>query len=396
MMTATDIFRISIRMLQTNILRSLLTVLGIGVAISFIVILIGLGYGVQSITIGSIVESKSLLSLDVQPSDAVGAVPITPDTVKSFEAMPGVADLSPVVTSDGEVVVSGKRASVVVNAVRPEYLEMEGVSLLQGRLFEAAKPEIVISKQALDLIGLDERSLGETIALSYTETDTTGQSTQIDGLTIVGIAEASVPPTVYFPVAAYAEHLGEGKTVIYDGAKVVGESRNAVVQLRSDIVSKGYVVDSLIDTLDQATMIFRWVTIGLGVFGMIALVVAAIGMFNTLTIALLERTHDIGIMKAIGVSDKSVKELFLAEAMLIGLSGGIVGVALGTLTARFIEIGLNVLASYYNANSIHLFRYPVGFLVAMIIFPILLAVLTGLYPSNRAAKLNPLQALRYE
>jgi putative ABC transport system permease protein len=132
------------------------------------------------------------------------------------------------------------------------------------------------------------------------------------------------------------------------------------------------------------------------VFGLIALIVAAIGMFNTLTITLLERTREIGILKALGITDKAIRRLFLTESAMIGLLGGIAGILLGLLTDLIISRIFGALASIYQGGNVQLFQYPHYFLLSMVLYPTLLALVTGLYPANRAAKLSSLDALRYE
>jgi len=119
-------------------------------------------------------------------------------------------------------------------------------------------------------------------------------------------------------------------------------------------------------------------------------------MLNTLTITLLERTREIGIMKAIGITNKDIKRLFLAESVLLGIMGGLVGVGSGLAVDELANELLNFFSHRYGGNPLELFRYPSWFLTTMIIYPAILGALTGLYPAIRASRLNPLRALRYE
>jgi len=148
-----DIFRIAIRMLTVNFLRTLLTALGIATAISLIVVLTGLGYGVQGITIGSIVQSKSLLSMTVSaPADSGTA--LDNDTFEAIKSLSEVQDISPIFATDGQVVFNNKLVSNTVNAATSNFLGMEGIHLSQGSNFHDDKAEIVISPQTLDLLGV--------------------------------------------------------------------------------------------------------------------------------------------------------------------------------------------------------------------------------------------------
>lgn len=378
-------------MLRTNGLRSLLTVLGIGVAISLIVVLIGIGYGLQNITIGSIVESKALLSLDIQPPPN-DAIPLTEETVKMVKELPSIKDATPVIATAGEVRIDNKLAAVAVVAANPEFLEMEGIELRSGEVFAESAPEIIITPQVLELLDLSDAGIvGAPARLTYTNPNNESESKALDKVTIVGIAPTDTA-VVYVP---YKLMAGE-EQIKFSLIKAVAQDREGLVKARDALVTKGLLVETLLETLDQARTVFRWVTIGLTVFGTIALVVAAIGMFNTLTISLMERTREIGIMKAIGVTNTSVRKLFLAEAAIIGLLGGLSGVLIGLALDDILELIVNQIAVRYGGVSLVLFQYPRYFLLSMVLYPVVLAVVTGLYPALRASKLNPLRALRYE
>lgn len=389
-----DIFRISARMLRTNSLRSLLTILGIGVAISLIVSLIGLGYGLQNITIGSIVESKTLLSIDVTPINQESPQ-LTQQIADEIKTIPGIKDVTPVVTTTGEITLNNQLASIAVNAAQPPYLEMEGVAITDGNVFTEGATEIVVSPPVLELLDLSPAGIvGATANLSYTDPNNNNISKKLDNLTIVGVSDAK-SASIYLPYSLLAKS-GADTPVKMSLIKATANDRDSLVSARDAIQAKGFVAETLVDTLDQARTVFRWVTFGLALFGTIALVVAAIGMFNTLTISLLERTREIGIMKAIGVTDKTVHKLFLTEAGLIGFMGGLSGIGIGLVLDKLLGLLLNQIAVRYGGVELTLFQYPTGFLLSMVVYPIILALVTGFYPAIRAARLNPLNALRYE
>ena len=130
----------------------------------------------------------------------------------------------------------------------------------------------------------------------------------------------------------------------------------------------GFSVSALSDTVEQANKIFRAIQIVLALFGFGALIVAVIGMVNTMTITLLERINEIGIMKVIGASDKDVKKLFLTESVIIGTLGGMSGLAVGFLGAKLFNLGVNILAQTLGGESINLFAFPIWFLTTIIVF----------------------------
>ncbi len=132
----------------------------------------------------------------------------------------------------------------------------------------------------------------------------------------------------------------------------------------------------------------------LALFGGIALVVSAIGMFNTMTVTLLERTKEIGIMRTIGGSPLKIKVMFLMESVLMGSLGGLVGIAIGVGGGLTINFLLSALATRMGGVAMALFRFPLGFLLFIAIFSMIMGYVTGLFPSKRAGSLNPLDAIR--
>ncbi len=153
---------------------------------------------------------------------------------------------------------------------------------------------------------------------------------------------------------------------------------------------------ALSKTVEQASKIFQGIQATLAVFGGIALVVSAIGMFNTMTVTLLERTKEIGIMRTIGASPKDIKWLFVSESIVVGFLGGLSGIAMGVTLGFVVNIMLNIAASQFGGQSVSLFSFPLGFLLFIAIFSAAVGYLTGIFPARRASQLNPLDAIRYE
>jgi len=166
--------------------------------------------------------------------------------------------------------------------------------------------------------------------------------------------------------------------------------------VREQLLTHGLLVSALSETVDQARKVFNIVRLILGLFGIITLVVSAIGMLNTMTIALLERTQEVGIMKAIGASDFDIWKLFLAEAMIMGFFGGVGGIAMGYLSANLFNLGINALAKAFGGQSLNFFQTPSWFVLTIVMFSVTVGMITGLWPARRASRLDPLDALKYK
>jgi len=169
------------------------------------------------------------------------------------------------------------------------------------------------------------------------------------------------------------------------------------VQVVEDAIKKmGFTTFSLLDASQSLRTFFKVLDLFLLIFGSLALAVASIGIVNTLVMAILERRREIGIMKAIGASDGDVKKLFFAEAGAMGILGGIAGVGLGWAIGRIINFATNIYLRRESLTPDTFWSVPWWLVVLAIGFSLLVSLVSGLYPAGRAAKLDPVQALRYE
>ena len=158
----------------------------------------------------------------------------------------------------------------------------------------------------------------------------------------------------------------------------------------------GLTAFSVDDALRGAKNAFILLDIFLSLIGSIALAVSSLGIVNTMVMSILERTREIGIMKAIGASDDDIRRIFLIEASVIGLFGGIAGIALGWLVGQIINFGANIYLRSQGGTPGTLFSLPPWLIAASIGFSILVSLVAGSYPAGRAARLDPIRALRHD
>ncbi len=158
----------------------------------------------------------------------------------------------------------------------------------------------------------------------------------------------------------------------------------------------GFSTAVLADTVDQANQVFRIFQFILALFGVAALVVAIIGMVNTMTISLLERVHEIGIMKIFGITTSDIKKLFYLESTIVGFLGGLSGLTMGYILSLLFNLAIALLAKSLGGNPVNLFSYPTWFIFSILIFSSMVGFLIGFSPAKTAAKLDPLKALNYK
>ena len=153
-------------------------------------------------------------------------------------------------------------------------------------------------------------------------------------------------------------HLGIEE---FERIQVRVDNSNSLAIVEAELIKAGYRVTALSKTVEQASKIFQGVQIVLATFGGIALMVSAIGMFNTMTVTLLERTKEIGIMRTIGASPSDIKWLFVSESIVVGFLGGVSGIVMGVALGLIINLMLNIAAGQFGGQSVRLFSFPINF-----------------------------------
>ena len=173
-------------------------------------------------------------------------------------------------------------------------------------------------------------------------------------------------------------------------------SARSTQDVEDQIKKMGFSAFSMNDALQGAKRAFIILDIVLSVIGSIALAVSSLGIMNTMVMSILERTREIGIMKAIGGSDGDIRRILLIEASAIGFFGGLTVVVLGWLVGRIINLGANIYIEQQGGTPGNLFSLPLWLIGGAIGFSIVVSLLAGSYPAGRAARLDPIQALRHD
>jgi putative ABC transport system permease protein len=400
-----DNIKLATRNFKTRKLRTFLTILGISVGIGTILFLVSLGYGLQKILIERLANSDTLLTLDASSTNST-IIKIDDALVKDIGGISEVDQISPHKSILSELKIGDISSNVSFLAVNNSFFRLSGTNLLKGEAFSDDKDDkIIISSGSIKSLGIDDpdAAIGKEVSLTLIipqntsdvakELNSENTLVPLDAkFTISGIVDDDTSSTGFLPIG----WVDSSVAPYFDGLKVKVANQSNLDPVRSAIVDKGLVVSSLSDTVDQANKIFNVVQIVLALFGIIALVVSAIGMFNTMTIALLERTSEIGIMKSLGASNREIQLLFLTESILIGLLGGAGGIIIGKIATWGFDYGFYLLAKSFGGQTINIFYTPGWFIFFVIVFSSVIGFITGIYPARRASRLNALTALRYK
>lgn len=404
-MLVADLARLSTRNFKTNPLRTWLTILGMGVGTGAVVVLVGLGFGLQQIILEQIVFGETLLSLGVSSTGAQNLA-LTDDTVRQFEQDDNILDASPLARFPALVTYKGLTGNVFLQGADPAYLRYAGITATEGEVFTEEDAgntnDIMLSPAVLKLFGIEDEEvedfIGEKVKfrILVPADDGTDDINEIfidKEYTVRGITKEEGVLNALMMMPELRNHIGIEE---YERIQVRVISNEALPIVEEGLIASGYRVSALSKTVEQASKIFQGVQAVLGVFGGIALVVSAIGMFNTMTVTLLERTKEIGIMRTIGAAPTDIKYLFVSESIMVGFLGGITGIVMGVTLGLSINLLLNIVAGQFGGQSVSLFAFPLDFLTFIALFSAAVGYLTGIFPAKRAATLNPLDAIRYE
>ncbi|HEX8994342.1 MAG TPA: FtsX-like permease family protein, partial [Candidatus Paceibacterota bacterium] len=362
--------------------------------ISTVVFLVSLGYGLQYILIGKLITTQdSLITLSASYPTESG-FSISSSTIESIKQLPNVAETSAVAEYSGQIAIGDKNGLLpTIQADELNEFRLSGDSPDIGTPLRENHDDIVLSNQALQLIGLpaDASTLGKTVTIQVyvPQPDGTIQTVAIPKqFTVSGImSDSQELPIAIIPASDMPVPIGAYKQVYVkanDAATLTG--------LRDKLVNQGFIISANIDLVTQAQKITNVITIILTVFGLAALVVSAIGMFNTMLIGFIERTYEVGVMKAIGATDNNVQDLFLMESAVIGLLGGGGGILIGLSIGKIVNMILNFVSSQMGGKSFNLFILPLWFGMVVFVMSIGIGVISGFLPARRAAKLSPRMA----
>jgi ABC-type antimicrobial peptide transport system permease subunit len=453
-MKAGDLGELALRNLREAVLRNSLTTLGVAVGVASLVAMLSLGVGLQELATRRLSNSglfdtvivTARRNMQGMRRPAANPVPAKPeralddDARSEFARLPNVLEVYPQMRFPTEVRYNGNPYSTIVAGVPDSARGNGSYDGIQGSFFSGpnADEAILQIEFAKDLSEQTSTLIGKELVVRYAERQAlapqngTGNGSGADAmdggaggfsivprekkLRIVGIVETEpaagfggfgsgrllIPLEVASALrAAQVNDLREavrataGKPA-YASLTVRAKSPALVEAIETAIKSMGFGTFSLLDATRNLRLFFTIFDLLLAIFGSLALAVATLGIINTLVMAILERRREIGILKALGAADRDVKELFFVEAGVMGLFGGVLGVGFGWFIGRALTWGTNIYLHRQNLPSAHVFSVPWWLVLGAIVFAVVVSLAAGLYPATRAARLNPVEALRYE
>lgn len=395
--------------LSANKTRSSLTILGIVIGIGSVIALVSIGQGAQS-SIQSSIQSLGSNLLIITPgapraaggfgvsAGRGGAKTLTQDDADALlSGVSGVAAVASELSGRYQVTAKGTNTNTTVDGVSASYPSVRNLSVAEGDfIFDTqvqsyAKVAVIGPTTRDDLFGEGAEGVGETIRIK-------GIEFKVVGVTVPkgGSGFNNADDMIYIPVTSAERYLSGSQYLTT--IDVQAQEASAMTQVQNDITSlllarhkisdptaADFSVLNQADILSSASSITTTLTYLLGAIAGISLLVGGIGIMNMMLTTVTERTKEIGLRKAIGAKNADISFQFLAEAVALTVIGGIIGIALGAL------VSLGVGATGLVKTSVSWEAVLLSFGVSAAI-----GIIFGYYPARQAARMNPIEALRYE
>lgn len=392
-------FRLLLYMSWQNIiskkLRSWLTVMGIIVGIGSIAFLVSFGLGLQKIVTDNVVGDNSIRSIEITtPNSKI--IKLDPKSVDKIRLFPHIDKLGVAYSFPASVNLKGGGIDSIIYGVDSNFQEMTSLNLIEGRVLKTDDVNsVVVSTATLKAIGINDnkkainQTVEITVPLQYADPKLADLK---DRFKIIGIIDSGQDNEIFTTNGVFDSQ----NVPVYKQVKVIADDTANIPTLRKQIESAGFQTSSPIDTLEQINQLFKFFNFILAGFGAIGIIVALLGMFNTLTISLLERTKEIGLMVTLGGRRRDMRRLFMLEASILSVIGALMGVLLSVIGGKIVNVVVNHNASARVNETFDIFSTPSWLVLILVAFMLVVGLLVAFFPAKRAERINPIDALRRE
>ena len=434
-----DLILMGVKNLWRRKLRTFLTVLGVIIGTSSIIVMLSLGFGLSQAFEDQVAQWGDLTTINVHqrwndpsmPTPGGGKdVKLDDAAVASFKLLPHVTAVSPTLETYGTIINGRYIAGIPIKGIDPDTMEEFGFDIGEGRLLDNKDDMTIIfgSDMAHNFydpkarvwreitVNLMKDRMTLTLDPSYGYNDPNMDKINYPEykIKVAGVlAEGQnwehsygvwMPLTQVQKLIKEKEKLekirpqpGQNSSSVYQQINVKVDDMKNVADVQTTIKDMGHEAYSLNDQLESMKGTAGVIQLVLGGIGAISLLVAAIGITNTMVMSIYERTREIGIMKVIGASINDIKKLFLFESALIGVLGGMIGISFSFLLSYIVNKFSYIFGNFFGTGGeTKISIIPFWLVLAALLFSALIGIISGYYPARRAMNLSAIEAIRTE
>jgi len=422
-MKASDILELGWDNLRQSRLRTALTTVGVAIGVAALVGMVSVGAGLQDNLNARLLKVGFFRTIQVFPQGE-GRIsrqppkPLDETALVAIRQIPGVQRVDPDVRLPVRIEMNDKVSSFLIVALpgeaRDEAIFQE---MKLGKFFSSeSAAEVILSTQVARDLGFNRPSdlIGQTVPVKLGQRRgmRAGIMPEMPDLSlevkVVGLVDRERTVFGNFGSQGYLpfqiaqaqqkkilESLPMAGMFLSTATARLKDSRD-LERVEKSISDMGFRTMSIASAITQLRKVFLVVDLLLAFVGSIGLTIACLGITNTMVMAVLERTREIGVMKAVGAEDSDIRRLFLAESAVIGAVGGVLGLVFAWILGRLVNAGANVYFQSQGFQPENLFVIPLWLIAASLVFSVLVSVGAGLYPASRAARIDPTRALRHD
>jgi putative ABC transport system permease protein len=406
--------KMGLNMLVHSKLRSWLTIIGIVIGIGSVVGILSLGDAMQEqvqsrlaemdLTLITISPGYTRASSNMPgpggggPGGTTTDVELTDDDIDALQGLDGIEYIAGQISGSEPVIYAAQNATMTITGVDPQVWQyMTSLETQSGRLLEPSDKYVAVIGSGI-ASGTYDQDIGVNQVITIN-----GKSVRVVGILS---EEGSGDRAIYMPIDSAVNLIDDAEDGVYDTITVKAKSEDLVDGLMEDIVDKlmisrhinkeedqDFTVSASKSMAESVTEMTSSMTLFLGAIAAVSLLVGAVGIANTMFTSVLEKTKEIGTMKAIGAKNRDILMIFLFNSAMVGLVGGILGVILGAFVSTlFPYLGMTMMG---GGSSSGLYLAP-DLMAFGLILAVGIGVASGVVPAYRASKLKPVDALRYE
>jgi len=394
------ILRLAIKNLLGRKLRTFLTIIGVSISVGFVCLLMAFSNGMQRAATDQIANGDTLKNIDVTGGSS-RLVELSSNTIDDISNFSEVDKVYPQIALAGDAQIGGSKADGVIYGTNNDLLNKIKPNMISGTLYGAdASDSVVLNATLARKLTSDEPEtlIGQVIDMRlvlradlFTNKEITEQIKPIKA-TVTGITDDGKTPYAFVPLKVVTG-LGVDR---YSSVKVQLKNADDVAKVKAQIDYMGFKTSAAKDTVDQVNQFFQVFQIILISVGAVSVIVATLGIFNTMTISLIEKTREVGLMKILGVKKVYIRRIFMTEALIIGVLGGVVGATTSLAIGQTVNYVIFKMAVGSGNVPATIMYFPVLLVILIMFVAVLISLLAGLYPARRTTKISPLDALRYE